>query len=108
VTLGSKEGVDSLVGASDGGSGFFDAQFDNICVAFKPESERCGASTGLGQNRFSNDVAIGGEHRWPLIIKVDDLAHEASMADAFAFFLGATVAVGITMVPLGAHYAPQQ
>jgi hypothetical protein len=106
--LGSKEGVDSLAGASDGGGGFFGAQFDNVCVAFKPESKRCGASIGLGQNRFSNDVAIGGEHRWPLITKVDDLAHEASMADAVAFFLSSTVAVGITMVPLGVHCAPQQ
>jgi hypothetical protein len=100
VTLGSKEGVDALVGASD--------QFNNSYVAFKPKRERCGASIGLGQNRFSNDVAIGGEHCWPLIIMSDDLAHEASMADAVAFFLSATVAVGITMVPLGAHCAPQQ
>jgi hypothetical protein len=39
VTLGSKEGVDALVGASDCGGGFFGAQFNNICVAFKPSNE---------------------------------------------------------------------
>jgi hypothetical protein len=33
------------MGVSDGGGGFFGAQFDNSCVAFKPESKRCGTSS---------------------------------------------------------------
>jgi hypothetical protein len=40
--------MDSLMGASDGGGGFFGAQFDTSCVAFKPQSERCGTLSCLG------------------------------------------------------------
>jgi hypothetical protein len=56
---------------------------------------------------FGDNIAIVGKHCGSLGVDVSDLAHEASVRDAVAFFFfGSVVAFGIAMVPLGSHDAP--
>ena len=73
-----------------------------------PESEGGGASFGFLDNRFSDDVAIDGEHRGVLGILRCDLVHSPGVSDGMVFLFRAAMAVGVVVISLGSHDAPQE
>jgi hypothetical protein len=100
--------MNALMSASDGCCVFFNAKVHDSFVAVEPKSECSQTTSGLGDDWFGDNVAINGKHRGPLNVELVDLAHETTVADAVAFLLGSAVSIGIAMVPLGSHDAPEE
>ena len=62
----------------------------------------------FAEDSFGLDVSVSCEHQRSSSVLDGDLFHEARVFDGVALLLGSTVAVCVSVVPLGAHSVPEK
>ena len=62
----------------------------------------------FSEDWFGDDVSVGCKHRRSSSVFDGDLFHEARVFDGLVLLLGSTVAVCVSVVPLGAHSVPEK
>ena len=62
----------------------------------------------FAEDWFGHDVSVSCEHQRSSSVLDGDLFHEARVFDGVALLLSSTVAVCVSVVPLGAHSVPEK